>query len=375
MKIGLMTIYQVPNYGSVLQAFATQYILEQLGVSCDIIKYRYPNKWHWKNGAKRPNRLRSFIRNIFPSKKVKVLNQFRNEYLKFSKSFNSLKDLENANWNDYDAFLVGSDQVWNSRFVLGDSAFMLSFVPKGKPRYSLSSSFALNSLPERFREKYKKELELFSAISVREKNGIKILNDELHINKPISIILDPTLLLNKEDWMKAIPRSNFKKKRPYILFYMWTYAFEPRPYIFDVVKYFQEKNGYDVIAIEGYTRPEEAKGIVMENRTNSTIPEFIDYFVNADLVITSSFHGTAFALNFGIPLISIVQNGNGDDRQTSLLKSVGCEFCAVNIGADYTTIAYSYDIEEEQIKIKKIQQDNISWIKRTIIKKNDSKNN
>lgn len=371
MKIGLVTIYQIPNYGSVLQAFATQFLLDQLGASCKIINYKYPNEWHWQHGAARPDRLRSLIRKLFPVKKIKVLDQFRNEYFHFSRRYNCLQELNDADWSTYDAFIVGSDQVWNSRFVLGDSTFMLSFVPQGKPRYSLASSFALKSLPKQFREKYRNELEQFSALSVREKNGVSIIHDELNIEKPVSIILDPTLLLNKEAWMKAIPRSGFKKKRPYILFYMWAYAFEPRPYIFDVVKYFHQKMNCDIIALEGYTKSEEAKGLIMEDCSDSTIPEFIDLFANADLVVTSSFHGTSFALNFGIPLVSIVSNGDGDDRQTTLLKSVGCEFCAVNINADMETISPYYDFEDEQNNLRRLRQASIRWIRNHVIDSND----
>lgn len=367
MKIGLMTIYQVPNYGSVLQAYATQYLLEQLGASCTIINYKYPNKWHWQHGAIRPNRLRSFVRKLIPTTKTKVLNQFRNEYYHFSKLYHSLEDLRSENWGNYDTFLVGSDQVWNARFVLGDPAFLLSFVPARIPRFSLASSFALNSLPTQFRTTYRKELEQFHAISVREKNGINIIQNELALNKPIKVILDPTLLLSKEDWLKAIPRSKFKKNRPYILFYMWAYAFEPRPYIYEVVKYFQKKMNCDVIALEGYNNPKNSMDIDMNNQTNSTIPEFIDLFANADLVITSSFHGTAFALNFGIPLISIIPNGNSDDRQTTLLKSVNCEHCAINIGMDIKKISPEYDVEKEQKKLKELRIDNTNWIINNII--------
>lgn len=362
MKIGLVTIYQVPNYGSVLQAYATQFLLERMGAECKIIKYKYPNEWHWNHGARKPQGLKAFIRKFIPAKKTKVLQRFRNEYFNFTSLFRNLKELEQANWDSFDAFVVGSDQVWNARFVLGDSVFMLSFAPEGKPRYSLASSFALKSLPEQFRKKYHRELSQFSALSVRERNGVGIINQELKINQPISVILDPTLLLSKKDWMQAIPRSTFKKRRPYILFYMWTYAFEPRPYIYDVVKHFQQKMDCDIIALEGYTAY-DACGLRMENKSCSTIEEFIDIFANADMVVTSSFHGTAFAMNFGIPLISIVPDGNGDDRQTTLLQSLNCDQCAIKIGSDISQINPFYNIEDAQNRLEKQREQNLNWIK------------
>lgn len=368
MKVGLITIYQVPNYGSVLQAYSTQYILESMGIDCRIINYKYPNEWHWKHGVHRPMGWKTIVRRFIPSKKTVVLRHFREKYFNFTRLFGSLDEMNDADWSDYDAFVVGSDQVWNARFVLGDSVFMLSFIPDDKPRYSLASSFALKSIPEKFREKYYKYISKFKAISVREKNGISIIRDELKIQIPVSVVLDPTLLLCREEWLRAIPRSNFKKKRPYILFYMLAYAFEPRPYIFQVVKYFQKKMGCDIIALEGYTKSKDAEGLKMKNMKNSSIEEFIDLFANADMVITSSFHGTAFGLNFGKPIVSIVPNGNEDDRQTTLLNSVGCEHCAVKVNTPICEINPMYDIDKEQIRLNKLRFANIEWIRNTVFK-------
>lgn len=368
MKIGIMTIFQVPNYGSVLQAFATQYILEKMGHECMIINYRYPNEWHWQQGSKKTSWLKTFIRKyLLPSRKTMVLDDFRNSYFHLTRKYHDLDDMRREDWYSYDAFVSGSDQIWNARFTKGDTAFLLSFAPDGKKRYSIASSFAMKTLPEEFRDKYKKELEKFAAISVREQNGVGIVNAELGLNKPVEVVLDPTLLLSKEDWLKAIPRSSFRKKRPYILFYMWAYAFEPRPYIFEVTKQFQQKMNCDVIALEGYTKAENACGLVMENRSASTLPEFIDLFANADLVVTSSFHGTAFALDFGIPLISVIPENASDDRQTTLLKAVGADNNMASKETLITNINPNYNVKEEQDKLASIRKHCCKWIKSQIV--------
>lgn len=370
MKIGLITIYHVPNYGSVLQAFATQYLLEKLGAECKMIKYRYPNEWHWKQGTAKTSFLRRLFRKIFPLKKNIYLQSFREQNYNYTQQYNNLTELCNADWSEYDAFVVGSDQVWNARYVKGDSAFMLSFAPDEKLKFSLASSFALRSLPKHMRGKYQKYLSKFSAISVREQNGLSIIQEELRLDVPAKVILDPTLLLSRQDWLQNIPRSNFKKARPYILFYMLSYAFEPRPYIFNVLKHFKETMDCDVIALDGYTKPDLACGVQMKNMCNASIECFIDLFANADLVITSSFHGTAFALNFGIPLISIVPNGSEDDRQTTLLKSVGCKSNAVKVGCTIKDINAYYDFEAVQANLNKLRENNINWVRNTIYAKN-----
>lgn len=141
---------------------------------------------------------------------------------------------------------------------------------------------------------------------------------------------------------------------------MWTYAFEPRPYIYEVTKHFQKKLGCKVIALEGCysTCPTDLK---MENRVDSAIPEFLSLFANAELVITSSFHGTAFSLNYGRPLISIVPE-NGDDRQSSLTNNLDVSQCAVKVGAPINLINPYYDNKEEQRKLELIREDSLLWI-------------
>lgn len=110
----------------------------------------------------------------------------------------------------------------------------------------------------------------------------------------------------------------------YILLYMWCYAFEPRPKIFEALRYWQQKMGCKIVALEGYSdcQCENALNLEIADATDSSITDFLHYFANASLVVTSSFHGTAFAVNYGIPLISVIPEG-GDDRQFSLLEKLG----------------------------------------------------
>ena len=177
-KVGLITIYHVPNFGSVLQAYATQVLLENMGLECSVINYKYPNEWHHSLGRPRPT-LKTKIGHMFGLKpthrKANKLIQFKKKNFKFTQLYNSLDELKRADWSSYDLFAVGSDQVWKSQFTLSDSAFMLSFIPDDKYRMSIASSFASKSIPEKFRDKYKKYLSKFNAISVREKNGIDIV--------------------------------------------------------------------------------------------------------------------------------------------------------------------------------------------------------
>lgn len=367
MKIGLFTIYHVPNYGSVLQTFATQSLFEKLGVRCSIINYKYPNDWHYKHGFKKPSLKKKFLLKIKPTAKNIVLNSFRKRYFNFTRLYKNIDELIKENWDSYDAFVVGSDQVWNHKYMLGDSAFLLSFVPINKKRYSLASSFSLQSLSDQFVPKYREELLKFTALSVREINGVNIINNQLNIDKKVKVVLDPTLLLSKNDWLSRFCIREKRRMRPYILFYMLTYAFETRPYIFEVTKYFQKKYNCDVLALEGYEKPENSNALEMYDVSASSIPEFINLFVNAEMVVTSSFHGTAFAVNFGIPLISIVPENSYDDRQSSLLKRLHLDNCIIKVNSDIDAINPQYDIIAEQNALQLLRDESISWITNNII--------
>lgn len=369
MKIGLITIYHVPNYGSVLQTYATQELLQSLGHDVHVIQYNYFNKRYYQELGHGPSwreilyPLKSLL---MPKSKSAVLERFRRTKLNFTKPYNSLESMFLGDWSDFDAFVVGSDQVWNTKFLLGDPCFLLNFAPANKKRFSLSSSFATDRIVERYADIFRKELDKFSAISVRESNGVDIIQNQLGINKSVEVILDPTLLLTKEQWLKLFPSSKRKPLRPYILYYMWAYAFEPRPYIYNVVKYFSDKMNCDVVALEGIRDSKDCKEIKFIDADNSTITDFMYLFANASLVVTSSFHGTAFALNFGIPLISIVPDNAGDDRQSTLLKICGANNSTIRINTDVKSIQPVYDKQLVSEKLEDMRQKSINWIKNNI---------
>lgn len=368
MKVGIITIYNVPNFGSVLQAYATQKVLEALGHDAEIIQYVYPNKLQ-KKTLKNIKSLIYFLTAkygiVSQQRKSLKLKQFRHSKFNFTKPFLSYSELKLYNWDHYDALIVGSDQVWNTRFTNGEPAFLLSFAPDNKKRFSIASSFSSDKVDAKFELLFRNELIKFSAISVREKEGRTIIRNQLGINKDVFICLDPTLLINRQDWLCHFPSSR-KQTKPYILYYMWAYAFDPRPFINNVVSYFVKKTKIDiVIALEGAPK-HYIDGIHYINKEDSTIPEFLELFANASLVITSSFHGTAFAINMGIPLVSVVPNNGKDSRQSNLLNMVGASNCIVNASMDLESIDPNYNIIEVQNKLADARKNCINWIETNI---------
>lgn len=328
-RVALLTIFQVPNYGSVLQAYATQRVLEKLGCQCDVINYRYPNHWHYAQGLPKRS-LKAKIAGLLGVKpahrKANKLKKFIKEKLHLTREYADFADLRREDWlKKYDLVAVGSDQVWNTRFNKGDAAFVLSFLPDEMRRISIASSFACRNLDDRFRSHFYRHLSKFNFLSVREENGRDIIFELFKGEKEADVLLDPTLLLDKEEWLELLPGNmpHPNKGRKYILLYGLYYSFEPRPMIFELVKKYKELLKCDVIVLEGAPRAIDNCGFDFINAMDSSVEEFLNLFKCADFVVTSSFHGTAFAMNMECPLISVVPD-SGDDRISTLLAKVGC---------------------------------------------------
>lgn len=368
MKLALFTIFRVPNFGSVLQTYATQYCLEKQGHSCIVIDYKE------KQTVKQKVKIFFSLYNIAcllgirpQFRKPRQLRKFINKYIHISGEYDGTEKLQKENWSKIDALVVGSDQVWNYRYQGKDNVYLLPFANNQTKCYALASSFAVNSIPDDYKKEYKTALSKFKAISVREKNGVNII-ESLNIGKTAKLVLDPTLWISGEEWLTLFRPKYCLEQKPYILLYMWTYAFEPRPYIYEVLKYWQQKLGdCRIIALEGSPKKKECPVIEIEDVADSTIPEFLNYFAHAALVITSSFHGTAFAVNYGRPLISIVPDESFDDRQSSLLSTIGADNSIIPIGKNIEDINPYYEADKVSSNLNALRADSMDWINQNIV--------
>lgn len=368
-RAALMTIFQVPNYGSLLQTFATQTVLEKAGYSCDVISYLYPNAWHFARGSEavRPNLVNSFRSMLrsrlgFRHHPDYMFRRFRRDYLHLTAPFADHGALERADWTGYDTVVAGSDQIWNPRFLLGDPAFMLSFTPDSVRRISLASSFASATVPASMRESYIRALKRFEALSVREEGGQRVIHDVLGLDREVRLLLDPTLLLSAPEWEQALqlPRERVRKGR-YLLLYVLDYAFEPRPLIMELARRMAEKLGCDEIVTFSASSSPEAVALGATSVRGCSVNDFVRYFRDAEGVVTSSFHGTAFAVNFSRPLGAVTSPG-ADDRQMSLLCRLGLERCAIPSGGEPDNLVPIYNTEETAARLELMRQSDMQWI-------------
>lgn len=326
MRVDVITIHRILNCGSALQAYATQQYLLKLGHTCRIIDYRYPTK---ENKLKRYRSMpfmksvRLFLHFIkedlkknVKAKRVKF-EEFWSTRLILTKPYNSHKELLSEKW-DADVYIVGSDQVWNTKTLLGDSAFLLSFLPDSVKRFSYSSSFALDTFDDKYRDLFLKQLHKFDAISVREKSGLKIL-DGLDIKRNIYLVCDPVFLLEKESYLELAKSSKYKFDFDYILVYPMVYAFNPGPAMLKSVFAALEKYNCKIVFISSVLSGYNGDYILVDDADPQ---DFLYLISHATFVITSSFHVTAFSVIFRKFFITIVPT-SGDRRMSDFLETIG----------------------------------------------------
>lgn len=372
-KVGVITMHKVVNYGSFLQAYATQKLFENIDCDCELIDYIYPNNWQYKYGLAQRSLLKKVIRKIAGYlgvsarlRKEAYLKKAADKYFKLSATrYDTYESLADALFN-YDVYVTGSDQTWNVRYMKADSNYLLGFAPKGAKKISFSASVAQVIMSDEEKSIFNKHLSEYDSISVREKNSVETIK-ALSGKKQVYVTLDPTLMLNRAIWTKAfdepvrkdIPRSS------YIVLYMMSYSFDPQPYIYTLLKELQTKTGMLVVSFTTIPAVYNLKSILVND---ANIHEFIDIFANASYVVTSSFHGTAFALNFGIPLMSIVPENfrNKDSRQVDLIETVGANNTIVIIGTLLKDINPFYDNHLVQANLNKLRTESENYLKETI---------
>ena len=324
-KVSLITLQNVPNYGSVLQCYATEKIIKEFGYEVETINYLpfRMTKLGMLNALKNKSKLlkKSFLARtaakiiIYPSylKRFNTFKKFRKTYLNQGKKiYNSNEELS-FDIPISDIYCTGSDQVWNSEWNGGiDKALFLDFVPRTKKCIAYAASFGKSNLDEWEIDETKQLLNKYSSITLREKSGVDILSG-LGIDS--TNVVDPTLLLNGSDWRK-ISSKKFNNEK-----YIFVYNLNRNKKIDNYAKQLSKKTNLKVKYLS-YQFHEFYKYGKMY--CNPIVEDFISLIDNAAYVITDSFHATAFSLNLNTQFI-IVYPGKYSTRLQSILCQLGLE--------------------------------------------------
>ena len=359
MKIGIITRHAVPNYGSLLQSYATQVALERMGYDAEIIDY-IRNDERAENLSKTLVKGKKWDKNFFTrmiynaiqmpnySKMYKKFELYRKDFLKVTdKTYQNIEDLK-KNPPDEDIFCSGSDQIWGK---IGqdeyDESYFLEFV-KHKKCIAYSSSFGKTKLSENLEKNLNKLLEKYSRILVREKSAKEIL--ENHNIKNVEQVLDPTLLLTQNEWGELADKVELKPKEKYILIYQLHDNKEFNDYAKRLAK--NKKMKLLRLSSSFYHITRSGKLIYLPTQY-----EFLWYFKNAQYILTDSFHATVFSIIFNKKFIDILPLNKTGTRIESILNLLKIEdrilkdyndFYSIDKNIDYNTVNETLELQKQK---------------------------
>ena len=365
-KIGIITIHRIFNYGSVLQAFALQYIIEKMGFDVQLIDYNYPNIFQYTRGVALP-------KNDWKAKVIKSMSwlhpynrydykfqDFRNRYFKLSPYYKDF-DVIHQKAISYDLYITGSDQVWNPKFTKGDTTFLLDFAEKNANKISYASSFSCTQLGKEYEATYSELLAQYQAISVREWGGVELV--KRLTGQQAVITVDPTLLLDDNAW-KTVVSKRCRYSKNYILLYVLSYSFNPVPYIYDLALYLSRKLNLQIVVLGKHPYLSKYKNV--ESILDAGPLEFLQLIENAVCVVTSSFHGTAFSVNYKKPVYAVVNDKNDDDRVSSFLSDLSLDESIIPMGMALDTIPLDMHSESSWSILNQKREYSLSYLENAI---------
>lgn len=313
MKFGCLTWWR-NNYGSILQAYALQEAMKEIDdvqyeIICQFGK-KIVSKDNFFDKVKsigiRKTLLKGFWKFCFTGMRTRsgALQRFVDEYLNISlKQYND--DTISKSCDYYDAFVCGSDQIWNPNLTSFDSMYWLTFAGN-MPKFSYAPSIGIQKLSERESIVVKTNLESFVAVSCREESGSNLINGILG-SRVCETVLDPTLMVDKKIWDKLQVEQKIKEK--YIFTYMLRGTKVQRKYIED----FAKKKNMKIVTLPFL----ETEYIVKYDFKFGDIKlwdvdpiDFIDLIKNAEYTFTDSFHCIVFSLLYHTPFFIFPKKGN-----------------------------------------------------------------
>ena len=353
MKIGILTFHRAFNPGAVLQCYALQETLKNLGHKVEIINYKQPFVEYknfdpsvFKLLLKKPRTVVGALRRwpinyIRSRKSLKYYRNFRNKYLNCTRVIKYKTSIP----QNYDRYIIGSDQVWGLKWTNGiDEIFFGEFVHSANSNviaYAISSN--LESIQVIGKDKLKHYLSNFKTISFRERS----IRDKVYQLTGIKgrLDIDPVLLADKSIWDKF---TNKIKERSKFIF---------------VCLYRLPANEYNRIIKRIKTFAQTINCFVIDYSISPH--DFLTNIKYAQYVISSSFHGIALSIVFEKPLFPIVLNDGYDNRSIDLLKSLGAESALCDRNCDFTINLPNADLNYFDInhRLNILRNNSITYLK------------
>ena len=324
MKIGTLTFHTAHNYGAMLQAYALVHYLRSQGCEAEIIDYQA--EFNKKRFAPKPIsyflNLREIYGILFRNSYQKPCSQafydFYTNYLPKSRSSYTKEELPKATVL-YDKIVSGSDQVWNLACTDGDDTYFLPFAPNEK-KYAYAASMGISKVPQQLETRLADYIKSFRGVSVREHEAVKIVKELT--GRDASLVVDPVLLLPQKEWEKIADYSRCPRKK-----YLLIYAMSEDMGLLKFAKQYAKDHGLEI----AYINQRLFKRIKAVHIRNATPNQWLGLFLNADTIVTNSFHGSAFGINFRKNLfIKYIHRSIANSRLQTLVKDYKLENHLIN---------------------------------------------
>ena len=365
MKIVILTLPLHTNYGGILQAYALQTVLERNGHK--VVVFDTPNEYSlpplWKLPLCFAKRI--VMKCLGKSQEIfleRHLNHERHVIAQYIQPFvdnhihrKVIRSFKELKATDYDAIVVGSDQVWRAIYFSPmwfhqpiDNAFLAFAENWNVKRLAYAASFGTNEWEYTDEEtlRCKELIGKFNAISLREEGGVELCRK--YFNVMVQHVLDPTMLLSVDDYMALFRKCNTSKSHGNLLVYVLDETSELSELVNDIVT---EKHLVPFSVNNPYEADENKP---LEDRIKPSVETWLRGFFDAELIVTDSFHACVFSIIFKKQFIVVGNKSRGMSRFESLLKMFGLEDRLVNGCDDFLNLsAINYDLVYEKYRVLK----------------------
>ena len=365
MKIALLTMTFNNKYGGYLQAYSLMESLKKLGHEPELLFVQLQNN-DFKSSIKKY--LKKYVLGYLKPKwnYERYQNTIEKNTNYFSDTYILPKTKPIYNKNDflqyedkYNAYIIGSDQVWRpTMYKYIDEAFFGFVKNKNATLLSYAASFGLDTweYTDEQTNRFKEQLKRFRAISVREDSGIHLC--KRYFESEVEHVLDPTMLLSIEEYRNIIVKENEPKSKGELLTYILDET-EEKIYLKELIS---KELDLKIFAVNVKSKDPEEK---LEDRIYSTVTSWLRGFDDAKYIVTDSFHGCVFSILFNKPFIVYGNKRRGMSRFDSLLKMFDLEDRLVVTKEDITIDKIKKEIDwiEVNKKLKKYINDSIEYLK------------
>lgn len=332
--IGIATYYTPINYGAVLQAYAMQEAIKELKPKEDVGIIEYcPNEviedYKLINTKSLKGVIVSGFNYIANIKRRSLFKNFVNERLNV---------IKNSEYRTISKVILGSDQIWNPNISRGFDPMFFGIMSDGLNRKvsSYAASIGVSSLTEEQMQDFRHKIKHVSYVSVRE-NSAKAIIESIDKTIPVSVDLDPTLLLDSKKWKEIA--SDYAYEKPYV----FVYSLSGYPETYTIAKRIAKH--YKAEVIEVTVKNQRPFRKVDHRLLKCVSPEmFLGMIKRAEAIVTDSFHGTVFSLVFHKSMY-VIPNKTKGSRMIELLRSVNLEnriMSNIDREIDYKSINFDY---------------------------------